>query len=393
MGKVEGSRLVRRSILALAVPLLGCATGTPPVAPTTPAPAATTDATQAQGVPRLGVESSRVLLDDQPIAPLHRTRKVSLVKPLFDAMKSRRVPPHDRDPRGPYALVVADDVEGAQLKSAFQTAAFSGWRVAKLDLGDSSIALHALVPTPPNAPTAYDLHWPNETLVLVVRSDSVELWRAKLARAAESRSVAAPPEPAGAPSTKAPSEEPPRSIGTISKDKVAAGLPDLLLEACGPGSECSPTLLYLADDASFSLVRSTLRALRALPSEQEPIVQLRLGTPGDPGKPPLARIGATVVSGRLPPEVIQQTVRDNFSGFRHCYEMGLARDANLEGRITVRFVIGRDGLVQQAIATDETTMPDPDVTECVVARFRHIVFPPPEGGIVTVVYPIMLAPG
>jgi hypothetical protein len=91
--------------------------------------------------------------------------------------------------------------------------------------------------------------------------------------------------------------------------------------------------------------------------------------------------------------VIQQTVRDNFSGFRHCYEIGLARDANLEGRITVRFVIGRDGLVQQAIATDETTMPDPDVTECVVARFRHIVFPPPEGGIVTVVYPIMLAPG
>jgi hypothetical protein len=38
-------------------------------------------------------------------------------------------------------------------------------------------------------------------------------------------------------------------------------------------------------------------------------------------------------------------------------------------------------------------MPDPEVLSCVLKRFYCIRFPEPEGGIVTVVYPIMLEPG
>jgi hypothetical protein len=38
-------------------------------------------------------------------------------------------------------------------------------------------------------------------------------------------------------------------------------------------------------------------------------------------------------------------------------------------------------------------MPDAQVRACVVKGFEKLVFPPPEGGIVTVTYPIMFSPG
>ena len=62
---------------------------------------------------------------------------------------------------------------------------------------------------------------------------------------------------------------------------------------------------------------------------------------------PQVRMGATQVNGRLPPEVIQRIVRQNFGRFRLCYENGLRNNPNLQGRVSVRFVIGRDGAVSQ----------------------------------------------
>ena len=38
-------------------------------------------------------------------------------------------------------------------------------------------------------------------------------------------------------------------------------------------------------------------------------------------------------------------------------------------------------------------LPDQSVISCVVRGFGNLSFPQPEGGIVTVVYPIMLEPG
>src|SRR5512134_4145600 len=65
-------------------------------------------------------------------------------------------------------------------------------------------------------------------------------------------------------------------------------------------------------------------------------------------KPPQVRMGATSVSGRLPPEVIQRIVRQNFGRFRLCYENGLRSNPDLKGRVAVRFLIGGDGLVGTA---------------------------------------------
>ena len=109
-------------------------------------------------------------------------------------------------------------------------------------------------------------------------------------------------------------------------------------------------------------------------------------------KAPSVRMGATTVNGRLPPEVIQRIVRQNFGRFRMCYEQGLSRNPNLEGRVGVRFVIGRDGAVSTA-GNGGSDLPDQTVVSCVVSAFYGLSFPQPEGGIVTVVYPIMFSPG
>lgn len=109
-------------------------------------------------------------------------------------------------------------------------------------------------------------------------------------------------------------------------------------------------------------------------------------------KAPQVRMGATQVSGRLPPEVIQRIVRQNYGRFRMCYEQGLAKNPNLEGRVTVRFVIGRDGSVSN-VSNGGSDIPDSGVVQCVIQNYYGLSFPQPEGGIVTVVYPIMFAPG
>jgi hypothetical protein len=96
--------------------------------------------------------------------------------------------------------------------------------------------------------------------------------------------------------------------------------------------------------------------------------------------------------GRLAPEVIQQVVRQSFGTFRACYESGLEQNSKLEGTVTVKYVINPDGTVQGA-ADDHSTLPNADVIQCIVGGFGRLTYPAPEGGYVTVVYPIQFNPG
>ena len=136
-----------------------------------------------------------------------------------------------------------------------------------------------------------------------------------------------------------------------------------------------------------------------------------------PGEMDGGAIAPSTVKEQLPPEVIQQIVRANFGRMRECYEEGLRRDPTLRGKIATRFVIERDGSVSTAAdihdvppaqldlpenvplgefdrrLVAEPRFPDPKVTECVVSIFKALVFPRPQAGIVTVVYPVILAPG
>jgi hypothetical protein len=117
----------------------------------------------------------------------------------------------------------------------------------------------------------------------------------------------------------------------------------------------------------------------------------RLGGTHKSTGPHVGWTGNTTVSGHLPADVIQRIVRQNFGRFRNCYEMGLRTNPNLEGRVTARFVIGRDGAVSNVSAGGD--LPDAQVKSCVASAFYGLSFPSPDGGIVTVSYPIMLTPG
>ncbi len=97
------------------------------------------------------------------------------------------------------------------------------------------------------------------------------------------------------------------------------------------------------------------------------------------------------VSGHLEPVEIQKVVRGNFDRMRACYEKGLAEDPKLEGRVSMRFVIDREGKVPAA-AIGELTLPQCEVARCVRDVFKTLQFPKPEGGIVSVTYPIMFSP-
>jgi hypothetical protein len=108
--------------------------------------------------------------------------------------------------------------------------------------------------------------------------------------------------------------------------------------------------------------------------------------------PGTVRMAPVSVSGRLPPEIIQRVVRQNFGRFKACYESGLRGNPNLGGRVGVRFIIGRDGAVSN-VQNGGSDLPDAGVVSCVTRAFYGLSFPQPENGIVTVTYPIVFAPG
>lgn len=91
------------------------------------------------------------------------------------------------------------------------------------------------------------------------------------------------------------------------------------------------------------------------------------------------------VEGRLPPEVIQRIVRQNHGRFRQCYVDAFRGEARPTARVTVTFVIGRDGSVGSASAKGDG---EAGLASCVARSFYGLSFPQPEGGVVKVTYPL-----
>ena len=106
--------------------------------------------------------------------------------------------------------------------------------------------------------------------------------------------------------------------------------------------------------------------------------------------PQLRAVGLPTLTGRLPAEVVNRIVRQGFARFRLCYEAGLRTRSDLAGRVSVKFVIGRDGSVTQAAASSESTLPDQGVVGCIVRSFLSLSFPAPDNGIEAVVYRMAL---
>jgi TonB family protein len=108
---------------------------------------------------------------------------------------------------------------------------------------------------------------------------------------------------------------------------------------------------------------------------------------------PTVGMGDADIQGQLDREIIQRVVRENRRGIRACYEAALQRNQELEGRISVRWVISPDGSVAAA-NVESSTMNSQEVENCLVSRVRQFRFPEPRGGgIVRVNFPFDFAPG
>jgi TonB family protein len=114
------------------------------------------------------------------------------------------------------------------------------------------------------------------------------------------------------------------------------------------------------------------------------------GMSAHPDAQPAASTQASI-GGQLSQEQIQSVVRRGNAKLRKCYEIALARSPQLQGKVVASFTINTDGRVT-ALDTSESTLGSPEAVRCVAAIFSTMQFPKPQGGEVTVKYPVEFNP-
>lgn len=95
------------------------------------------------------------------------------------------------------------------------------------------------------------------------------------------------------------------------------------------------------------------------------------------------------VTGSLDKQLIRNVIRDHINEIKRCYQVELDKNENLEGRVHVNFIIGKDGKVTQS-TLEQTTLGSPSAEKCIVNAVRSWQFPMPKGDPVVVTYPFIL---
>ncbi len=332
------------------------------------------------------VKNNHVWLDSKDVgdsAAIAKTGRLTRVDGMFNALKARRESWKTAHPGADFPgvlLLAFDATEGlVVVKSVLQTAAFAGYPnaafvVRQKNGATAMLPVDAFVPGPPSM----DRTGPTVGLVVeVTRANAVASWRER---------------------DKADKGDGGVSLGgPASLGAMAQAAWREHGEHRGPQDhKFDQAFVYADNDVPFSALVASLDELLRVERDWEvagkiervPALNATLMV-----TPPRAGSGVPTSGGRLPPEIIQRIVRANFSGMRTCYEAGLRRSGNLNGKVEVRFVIERDGRVSSAKPTEGTALVDNTVVQCVVGEFSKLTFPEPEGGTVIVVYPIIFNPG
>jgi pSer/pThr/pTyr-binding forkhead associated (FHA) protein len=118
------------------------------------------------------------------------------------------------------------------------------------------------------------------------------------------------------------------------------------------------------------------------------------GSFGKKGTGGLGKIGGDpIILGALDKSLIDAVIKRNMNQIKYCYQRQLTKNPDLGGKITVKFVIAKDGTVSKA-SIKSSSMGSKDVENCITGRFMRFKFPEPKGGgIVIVSYPFIFAPG
>lgn len=95
--------------------------------------------------------------------------------------------------------------------------------------------------------------------------------------------------------------------------------------------------------------------------------------------------------GRIEPRAAQQVLATRATEVRRCYEQALARDATLQGELTVRLRVEPDGRVSQTALSGDDALRG--AGRCMEQALRGLVFPAPTGGAATVTVPYVFRAG
>jgi pSer/pThr/pTyr-binding forkhead associated (FHA) protein len=107
-------------------------------------------------------------------------------------------------------------------------------------------------------------------------------------------------------------------------------------------------------------------------------------------KVPTPRVGKHTVTGDIDKDMIRRIVRAHLNEVRSCYNTGLTRNPNLEGRVTVQFSIIGTGKVASSVVQENTTK-DSAVADCIAKAVKRWSFPRVgKGGTALVSYPFLL---
>lgn len=108
-------------------------------------------------------------------------------------------------------------------------------------------------------------------------------------------------------------------------------------------------------------------------------------------KGPKVRVAKAKVTGALDKDIIRRVVRGHINEVRSCYNKGLAKNPNLQGRVAINFVITSTGKVGSAVVQETSLKGDTAVANCIKKAVKRWKFPKPRGGgNVIVTYPFNL---
>ncbi len=102
--------------------------------------------------------------------------------------------------------------------------------------------------------------------------------------------------------------------------------------------------------------------------------------------------GKPQTSGFCKEANIQKVVSTRQGGIQYCYEKELARNPELQGKVTVSWRIGLDGKVQ-TVNIEESTLGNKEVEGCIRRNIERWVFEKPEGGMCQIRYPFVFSAG
>ena len=106
------------------------------------------------------------------------------------------------------------------------------------------------------------------------------------------------------------------------------------------------------------------------------------------GAPTVRMIGDAEPVGGLSREQIRRVVRRNIPQVRFCYEQALQQRPDLEGRVSVAFVIGQSGAVMSSQLV-QNDLGDARAAQCITDAVRRWGFPS-SPGVTSVTYPFQL---